>query len=68
MKVNRRRFLTISAAMAATPALAGHYMWQGRALGADVSLTIRGPQGVAEQALGDARAALTEIELSLIHI
>ena len=62
MKINRRRFLTISAAMTATPALAGHYMWQGRALGADVSLTIRGRQDVAEQALRDTRVALTEIE------
>ena len=62
MKLSRRRFLTISAAFAAMPATAHAAHWQGRAFGADVSLTLRGPRDAAEVALREARALLVQIE------
>ena len=62
MTLTRRRFLTISAAMAATPANAATEHWQGRALGAEVSLTVRGPRDAAAHAIAETRALLTEIE------
>ena len=60
MKLTRRRFLTISAAFAAFPAHANS--WQGRAFGADVSITIHGPRDLAEPALVKARRTIREIE------
>ncbi|MBB5722360.1 thiamine biosynthesis lipoprotein [Loktanella ponticola] len=62
MTLSRRRFLTISAAMAATPAWAGQETWHGRAFGADVSLTIRGPREPAQAAIHTARQMLGEVE------
>jgi len=62
MIFSRRRFLTISAAMAATPVWAGQETWQGRAFGGDVSLTIRGPREPALAAIQAARQMLREIE------
>ncbi|MDX8351950.1 FAD:protein FMN transferase [Cognatiyoonia sp. IB215182] len=62
MRMNRRRFLSISAAMAATPAWAGVHSWHGRALGADVSLKIRGARGASVAILAQMRALLTEVE------
>ena len=63
MTLTRRRFLTISAAsLAAGPAQAARSTWQGRALGADVSITIHGPHEVAEPALQAARTAIARVE------
>ncbi|WP_281857527.1 FAD:protein FMN transferase, partial [Litoreibacter halocynthiae] len=60
MTLNRRRFLTISAAFAALPAHANS--WQGRAFGAEVSITIQGPRNLAEPALAQARQAIRDVE------
>ncbi|MGB2201604.1 MAG: FAD:protein FMN transferase [Pseudooceanicola atlanticus] len=63
MTLTRRRFLTITAAsLAAGPAQAARSTWQGRALGADVSITIHGPREVAEPALQAARTAIARVE------
>ncbi|MEP5758917.1 MAG: FAD:protein FMN transferase [Litoreibacter sp.] len=62
MTLSRRRFLTISAAYACTSSGAAAANWQGRAFGADVSMTIRGGEGV-QSALGDARDMIRQIEL-----
>lgn len=63
MRLTRRRFLTIAAAAAAAP---GHAVaaqtWRGRALGADVSLTIDGPREVAERAIAEIPPLLGEVE------
>ncbi len=59
MRMTRRHFLTISAAMAAAPAWADTHSWQGHAFGAEVSLTIKG--GSAE-VLQKVRTRLLEIE------
>ena len=63
MTLTRRRFLTISAAMAATPANAATEHWQGRALGAEVSLTVRGPRDAAAHAIAETRMLLGQIEI-----
>ena len=60
MKLNRRRFLTISAAFTAFPAQANS--WQGRAFGAEVSITIHGPRDMAQPALAQARQVIRETE------
>lgn len=60
--LTRRRFLAISAAVAAGPAWAERHSWQGRALGADVSLTIHGPRPVAASAVEQLRRILAEVE------
>jgi thiamine biosynthesis lipoprotein len=62
MTLTRRRFLTISAAFAGLPATAQAHSWEGRAFGADVSLTIRGPREAADAALAEARKLITEVE------
>lgn len=63
MTINRRRFLTIAAAFAGTSAqAAGSHTWQGRALGADVTLTIKGPREIAQIALAQIPPLLAEIE------
>ena len=62
MKITRRRFLTISAAMAATPAWAAPQHWQGRAFGAYVSLTIRGAKDVATEVIDAARRIIADVE------
>ncbi|PTX54662.1 thiamine biosynthesis lipoprotein [Litoreibacter ponti] len=62
MTFSRRRFLTISAAVALTPRSAFAERWQGHAFGAEVSLTIRGPKEVAGPALQDALSALRDVE------
>ena len=63
MTLTRRRFLSIPAAsLAAGPAQAARSTWQGRALGADVSITIHGPHEVAEPALQAARSAIARVE------
>jgi thiamine biosynthesis lipoprotein len=60
MKFTRRRFLTIAAACAAFPAHASS--WQGRAFGADISITIRGPRELVEPALLQAREIIRDVE------
>lgn len=47
MSLSRRRFLAISAAMAATPALARPHGWTGHALGAEVSVSLTTPDDPA---------------------
>ena len=62
MKLNRRRFLSISAAcMLATPARAQIHRWQGRALGAEVDITLHAPAEIAEPALDRARGSLDAV-------
>ena len=57
--ISRRRFLAISAAALASPAAASQPVrWQGRAMGADVSLTIDAPERQALPALADMRRVL----------
>jgi len=62
MTLTRRRFLTVSAAFAALPATGHAETWQGRAFGAEVSLTIRGPRAAASQALAEARRVIAKVE------
>jgi thiamine biosynthesis lipoprotein len=62
MKLNRRRFLSISAAcMLATPARAQIHRWQGRARGAGVDITLHAPAEIAEPALDRARGSLDAV-------
>ncbi len=62
MKLNRRRFLSISAAcMLATPARAQIHRWQGRALGAGGDITLHAPAEIAEPALDRARGSLDAV-------
>ncbi|WP_372885435.1 FAD:protein FMN transferase [Shimia sp.] len=62
MMLSRRRFLAISAAALATPAAAAPTRWQGRALGAEVGLTLYAPRPLAERALAQVRTRLRQIE------
>ena len=62
MTLTRRRFLTVTAAALAAPRGACAASWQGTALGADVSLTIRGPRDTADEGLARARRLLEEVE------
>jgi thiamine biosynthesis lipoprotein len=59
--MNRRRFLALSAAALATPAH-GQTRWQGRAFGADCTLTLSGPTRQAEAALATLPALIEAIE------
>lgn len=62
MTLTRRRFLTISAGFACAPRFAEANTWQGRAFGADVSITLRGPNSHTMPTLRQARAQIAEIE------
>ena len=62
MNMNRRRFLTISAAFAASPSLAQSHSWQGRAFGAEVSIRLSGPAGAVQPALHEAREIISQME------
>lgn len=62
MTLTRRRFLTVSAAFAALPATAQAASWHGRAFGADVAITIRGPERHAAPALAAARDMIRTVE------
>ncbi|MCC1494968.1 FAD:protein FMN transferase [Cognatishimia sp. F0-27] len=62
MSLTRRRFLHLSAAFACAPQLARADSWQGRALGADVSVTLAGPREETAAALVAIPAALRRIE------
>lgn len=60
--MKRRRFLTLSAAFACAPGLAKASSWQGRALGAEVSVTLHGPSALTGPALAEMPASLEKIE------
>lgn len=60
--ITRRRFLAISAAAMATPAVAAPVTWQGYAMGATVSLTLDAPEAVARPAIARVRAILARCE------
>ncbi len=62
--MKRRRFLTISAAMALVPRglAAEERRWTGQALGAEVSIALHGPAERTVAALKDCTALLQEIE------
>ncbi|MFZ3580876.1 FAD:protein FMN transferase [Loktanella sp. DJP18] len=58
--MKRRRFLTLTAAALVCPRGAQASIWQGTALGADVSVTLTGPG--ADAALAQVRTTLTRME------
>lgn len=60
--MNRRRFLTLTAAFVCAPAVTRAATWQGRALGADVSVTLSGPRSETDRALSGIPATLEQIE------
>lgn len=60
--MNRRRFLTLTAAFACTPRLAHAATWRGVALGAEVSVTLSGPRGHTDSVLAGIPAELDRIE------
>ena len=61
-RLSRRRFLCLSAAALALPAEAAPFRWRGHALGADISLTLRAPEPLAQRALEQTKYRLGEIE------
>lgn len=61
-QLTRRRFLALSAAMAATPAQAMPVRWSGHALGAEISLTLRAPQDIAQRAITQAIRHIRQVE------
>ncbi|MDJ0821674.1 MAG: FAD:protein FMN transferase [Paracoccaceae bacterium] len=60
--MNRRRFLTLSAAFACAPHLAQAATWRGRALGAEVAVTLHGLRLQVDAALAAIPDQLNEIE------
>lgn len=60
--MNRRRFLTLSAAFACAPALARADTWSGIALGAEVSVTLYGPPSQTGPMLAAIPRRLRQIE------
>lgn len=60
--MNRRRFITLAAAFACAPSLSRANTWQGRALGADVSVTLHGPRALTQRALADVPRLLVNVE------
>lgn len=62
MTLNRRRFLSVSAAFAATPTMAMPHSWHGRAFGAEVSITLSGPSDIAKRTLRKAQEIIDQIE------
>lgn len=50
-RLTRRRFLTISAAMAVAPRMATASTWRGYALGGEAEITLRGPADLTRAAL-----------------
>lgn len=62
MRPSRRRFLTIVAAFAATPAQAQRHSWQGRAFGAEIGMVLHGPPELTAPALAAARQVIAEVE------
>ena len=62
MILNRRRFLSIAAAFAATPAVATPHSWHGQAFGAEVAITLSGPSDIAKRTLSRAQDIIAQIE------
>ena len=62
MTISRRRFLAISAALACYPAAAVASTWEGHAFGAEIQITLRGPENITRPALTEARRVLEHIE------
>jgi thiamine biosynthesis lipoprotein len=62
MILSRRRFLALSAALAASPASAQRHSWRGHAFGAEISITLTGSKEIASTALTNARRLIREIE------
>lgn len=62
MRPTRRRFLAMSAALACAPRGAAAQHWQGRAFGAEISITVRGAEARAAQVLHNARRLIFDIE------
>lgn len=61
--MNRRRFLSITAAAMTLPQMArAEILWQGVALGADASLRLSGPTDRAEAALEGVQSLLERVE------
>lgn len=61
--MNRRRFLSITAAAMTLPQMArAEILWQGVALGADASLRLSGPTDRAEAALEGVQSLLDRVE------
>ena len=60
--MKRRRFLTLAAAFACAPSLSHADTWSGRALGADVSVTLHGPREMTQKALADVPRLLKNFE------
>lgn len=60
--MNRRRFLSLSAAFASAPALVRADTWSGQALGADISVTLHGPREMTRRALADVPKVLEKVE------
>jgi len=70
MILNRRRFLAITASVAATSLAARESRrWQGRAFGSEVSITIRGPEKKVREGIASARSLIAQTEdlFSLYH-
>ncbi|MCK0151169.1 FAD:protein FMN transferase [Marivita sp. S6314] len=62
--MQRRRFLALSAAFVCAPTLGRADTWSGRALGADVSVTLHGPPELTQRALADVPRLLVNFEQS----
>lgn len=60
--MKRRRFLTLAAAFACAPALARAATWTGRALGAELSVTLHGPREMTGPALAGIPPLLEAVE------
>lgn len=62
--MNRRRFLSVSAAFAAMPlaATAAPHRWRGRALGAEAEIVLHGDRDAAQMALREVEGILREVE------
>ena len=60
--MKRRRFLTLAAAFACAPSLSHADTWSGRALGADVSVTLHGPREMTQKALADVPRLLKNFD------
>jgi hypothetical protein len=60
--IARRRFLSLAAAFACAPRHASAQQWQGRALGASVSVTLHGPRAEVTAALAAIPGLLEEVE------
>ena len=64
--MNRRRFLTVSAAFLALPAQAGAmpHRWRGQALGAEAEIVLLGDPAAADAAFSEIRQTLATVEAS----